>query len=105
MALKTRPFDAARYLDSEEGVREYLLAACEDGNPDEIAHALGVVARARGMSDLSKKTGMTRQALYKALSGEGNPAFATVAKVAGALGFRLSITPADNDRQEGVHVA
>jgi probable addiction module antidote protein len=100
MALKTRPFDAARYLDSEEGIREYLLAACEDGNPDEIAHALGVIARARGMSDLSKKTGLTRQALYKALSGEGNPAFATVTKVAGALGLRLSITPADDNHRD-----
>jgi probable addiction module antidote protein len=99
MALKTSPFDAARYLDSEEGIREYLLAACEDGNPDEIAHALGVIARARGMSDLSKKTGLTRQTLYKALSGEGNPAFATVTKVAGALGLRLSITPAGDDHR------
>ena len=105
MALKTRPFDAARYLDSEEGIREYLLAACEDGNPDEIAHALGVIARARGMSELSKKTGLTRQALYKALSGEGNPAFATVTKVAEALGLRLSITPVDNNRRDAAHVS
>jgi probable addiction module antidote protein len=104
MALKTRPFDAARYLDSEEGVREYLIAACEDGDPDEIAHALGVIARARGMSDLSKKTGLTRQALYKALSGEGNPAFATVIKVAGALGLRLSIAPVDDNHRDVVHV-
>ncbi len=100
MALKTRPFDAARYLDSEEGIREYLAAACEDGNPDEIAHALGVIARVRGMSDLSEKTGLTRQALYKALSGEGNPAFATVTKVARALGLRLSLIPADNSHRD-----
>lgn len=98
MAVKTRPFDAARYLDSDEAIREYLAAACEEGNPDAIAHALGVIARARGMSDLSQKTGLTRQALYKALSGEGNPAFATVTKVAGALGLRLSVEPIDDSR-------
>jgi probable addiction module antidote protein len=98
MALKTRPFDAARYLDSEEAIREYLAAAFEEGGPDEITHALGVIARVRGMSDLSHRTGLTRQALYKALSGEGNPAFATVANVAAALGFRLSIEPAESKR-------
>ena len=72
MALKTRDLrDPARHLDSEEAIEEYLSATCEDGGPGEIARALGVVARARGIADLSRKTGLTRQAVYKALSGEG----------------------------------
>jgi probable addiction module antidote protein len=88
--LKTQPFDSARYLDSEEAVQEYLQATCEDGTPAEIAHALGVIARARNMTSLARKTGLTRQALYKALSGDGNPEFATIMKVAEALDLRLS---------------
>ena len=100
MALKTRPFDAARYLDTDEAIEEYLAAACEGGSAAEIAHALGVVARARGMSDLSRRTGLTRQALYKALSGEGNPELATIAKVAEALGLRLSFVPAPRKRRK-----
>jgi probable addiction module antidote protein len=63
MGMKTRVFDPARYLESEEEIEEYLLAMSENGDPAEIAHALGVVARARGMSDLAQKTGLTRQAL------------------------------------------
>ena len=89
MAIETRPFDPARYLDDDESIREYLAATCEDGTPDDIARALGVVARARGMSDLARRTGLTRQALYKALSGDGNPTFTTIAKVADALGMRI----------------
>lgn len=91
MALKTREYDSSRYLSSDEAIEEYLADAAETGNPQEIAHALGVVARARGFADLSRETGLTRQALYKALSGEGNPELATIAKVADALGFRLSL--------------
>jgi probable addiction module antidote protein len=88
--LKTEPFDGARYLDSDEAVQEYLQATCEDGTPAEIAQALGVIARARNMTELARKAGLTRQALYKALSGEGNPEFATIAKVAEALDLRIS---------------
>lgn len=100
MTLETRPYDSAEYLDSEEAIAEYLAATCEDGSPQEIAHALGVVARARGVTDLARRTGLSRQALYKALSGEGNPEFATVAKVAEALGFRLSLVPAGRSDQD-----
>jgi probable addiction module antidote protein len=99
MALKTRDYDPARHLDTEEAIEEYLLATCEDGSPTEIARALGVVARARGIADLSRKTGLTRQALYKALSGEGNPELGTIAKVAEALGFRLTLARAGEGRQ------
>jgi probable addiction module antidote protein len=91
MVLKTSEYDPARYLDSDEAIEEYLSATCEDADPSEIAHALGVVARARGIADLARRTGLTRQTLYKALSGEGNPELATIAKVAQVLGFRLAL--------------
>jgi probable addiction module antidote protein len=89
--MKTTLFDAARYLDDEEAIAEYLHQTCKDGGAAEIAAALGAIARARGMSQIAEKTGLSRQALYKALSGEGNPELATIEKVADALGFRLDI--------------
>jgi probable addiction module antidote protein len=98
--LKTREFDPARYLQSEEEQAGYLKLTCEDGAPSEIAKALGAVARARGITDLSRKTGLTRQALYKALSGERNPELGTIAKVAEALGYRLAIVRAEGERVE-----
>ncbi|NTI06475.1 putative addiction module antidote protein, partial [Agrobacterium rhizogenes] len=79
MSLVTRQFDSARYLGSEEAVAEYILAKTESGDPKELAMALGVVAKAQGISDLSRRTGLTRQAIYKALSGEGNPELGTIA--------------------------
>ncbi len=91
MPLVTREYDAARYLDSEEAIAAYVADATESGDAGELAHALGVVARAKGMSDLSRQTGLSRQTLYKALSGEGNPELGTIAKVADALGYRLSL--------------
>jgi probable addiction module antidote protein len=94
MTIETRPFDPAAYLDSPEAIFAYLEGAFADGDAGEIADALGVVARARGMSQLADDTGLTRQALYKALSRDGNPAFATVLKVMRALGFQLHPTPA-----------
>jgi probable addiction module antidote protein len=89
MALVTTPFDPADYLTDAEAVEEYLRSAFEDGSPAEIADALGVVARAHGMSELARDTGLNRQALYKALRPDGNAGFATILKVAEALGFRL----------------
>ena len=93
--MKTTVFDPARYLDNEEGVAEYLRVICAEGSPAEIASALGDVARARGMTEVAEKAGLTRQALYKALSEDGNPALATIAKVAEALGFKLTLVPAN----------
>ena len=98
MPLVTRDYDAARYLDSDEALAAYIADATESGDAQELAHALGVVARAKGMTDRSRQTGLPRQTLYKALSGEGNPELATIAKVADALGYRLSLvakSPAD----------
>jgi probable addiction module antidote protein len=96
--MKTTAFDPAEYLDDEESIAEYLRLTCEDGAPAEIAAALGAVARARGMTEIAAKTGLTRQALYKALSEDGNPELATIAKVAEALGFRLALVPATHGR-------
>ncbi|PZU69679.1 MAG: putative addiction module antidote protein [Rhizobium sp.] len=98
MPLVTRDYDAARYLDSDEALAAYIADATENGDAQELAHALGVVARAKGITDLSRQTGLSRQTLYKALSGEGNPELATIAKVADALGYKLSLvakSPAD----------
>ncbi len=91
-----RKWDSAEHLRTEEDIALYLDACMEEGGDDPafIAHALGVVARARNMSQLARDTGMTREGLYKALSGEGNPSFATVLKVARALGLKLSFQPA-----------
>lgn len=89
MKLPTSKFDSALVLDTPEAVHEYLLGVFETGDPTEISHALGVVARAVGMTKLAQETGLTRPALYKALSSEGNPEFSTVLKVIQALGFGL----------------
>ena len=99
MTAKTRPYDSARYLNSEEAIEEYLTATCEDGTPAEIAHALGVIARARGISDLARQTGLTGRELERAVSGDGDPAFATIARIAKALGFRLKFEPAVKDER------
>jgi probable addiction module antidote protein len=94
MTIETRPFDPADYLDNSEAMLAYLDGAFADGDAGEIADALGVVARARGMSELAEATGVTRQALYKALSSGGNPEFATVLKDIRALGSRRHAEPA-----------
>lgn len=87
--VKFSRYDAADYLKTNEQIAAYLDVALEDGDPAIIARALGAVARARNMSQLARDTGMSREGLYKALSGEGNPSFATVMKVAQALGVRF----------------
>ena len=93
MALKTTRWDSAQHLGTEEDRAEYLDACLEDARDDPgfIAHALGVVARSRNMSQLARDSGLTREGLYKALSEEGNPTFGTVLKVVNALGYRFSL--------------
>lgn len=97
MAIETKPFDAAEYLDNDEAVAAYLAEAFESGDVAEIATALGTVARARNMSALAKETNLTRDTLYRALSPEGNPTLSTLTAVTKALGFRLSIQRAGAD--------
>jgi probable addiction module antidote protein len=87
---KTKKYDAAEYLETEDDMAAYLQAAFEDGDPALVIHALGNIARARGMSQIARETGLRRESLYKALSPEGNPEFATVLKVVQALGIKLN---------------
>lgn len=95
MAIKTTRWDSAEHLKSDEDIQLYLEACLEEAGDDPafIVHALGVVARAKNMSQLARDTGLSREGLYKALSEEGNPTFATVAKIAKALGFKLTVQP------------
>ena len=88
-------WDAADYLKSEEDLAAYLQACIEEApdDPALIAAALGDVARARGMVQLAKETGLTREGLYKALSKDGNPNFGTVLKVLHALGLKITLQP------------
>ena len=86
-------FDAAEYLDSEEAIAEYLTAMIDGGDPSMLAAALGDIARARGMSEIAKASGLTREALYKALRPNAQPRFDTVSRVCAALGVRLVAQP------------
>lgn len=91
--VKFSRYDTADYLQTEEDIAAYLEAVMEDGDPSLIAAALGDIARARNISQLARDVGMSREGLYKALSGEGNPTFTTITKVANALGLRFTIQP------------
>ena len=92
--MKTSPFDAADYLDTAEARAEYMTAALETGDIKFIRDAVGVVARARGMGRIAKETGLSRESLYKALGGAGNPEFGTVMRIVRALGLTLAARPA-----------
>ncbi len=89
--IKTKPWDSAAYLRTDEDIAHYLEAVFEDGDPSLVAAALGDVARAKGMAQIAKAAGLGRESLYKALSPEGNPEFATVLKVMRALGLKLKV--------------
>ena len=89
MSLKTRKYDVANYLDSDEMIAVYLDAAFESGDTSRIAEALGGVARARGMTKIAKATGLAREQLYKTLSAEGKPELSTVLKALAAFGGGL----------------
>lgn len=93
--VKTYAFDPATLLDSEEGVTVFLEGALATNDPAFIAHALGVAARARGMARVARKAGLSRESLYRALSSDGNPEFATVLRVVEALGLKLTVAPAE----------
>ena len=88
---KTIPWDSAEYLKTDEDIASYLEAVFDDGDPALISHALGVVARAKGMTQIAHAAGLGRESLYKALSPDGNPEFATVLKVMRALGLKLKV--------------
>ena len=86
-------FDLAEHLKTEEEIADYLEAAGKENDAALMVKALGTVARARNMAQLARESDITREGLYKALSPDGNPSFATVSKIAKALGFRLAIVP------------
>lgn len=93
--IRLRKWDNAEHLETGEDMALYLEACMEEAGNDAafIAKALGTIARAKGMSQLARDTGMGRESLYKALSGEGNPSFATILKVMHALGLKLHAAP------------
>ena len=86
-------FDITEHLDSEQAIAEYITIVLEENDPAALADALGSVARARGMTDIAKASGTTREALYKALRPNAQPRFETVSKVCAALGVRLVAQP------------
>ncbi|MEP0957598.1 addiction module antidote protein [Microcoleus sp. FACHB-1515] len=92
--LETFSWDAAEHLETKEDIAAYLEAALEEGDSALIVAALGDIARSRGMTQIARETGLGRESLYKALSTEGNPEFATVLKVLKALGLRLQVVAA-----------
>ena len=91
MTRDTSRWDAADSLETKEDIAAYLDAVLEDGDPDLLKAALGDIARAKGVTEIAQAAGLGRANLYKALSPEGNPEFATVARVLKALGLRLSV--------------
>jgi probable addiction module antidote protein len=101
MTMKTKikirdlpEFDAAEYLDNEEAVAEYLSAVLEEDDPGLLAAALGDIAKARGMADIASASGLTREALYKALRPGAQPRFDTVSRVCRALGLKFTVRAA-----------
>jgi probable addiction module antidote protein len=95
ISISTLPdFDMAQQLKSEEDIAAYVTMVIEDGDAAELAHALGIAAKARGMSEIAQTTGLTREALYKALKPNAKPRFDTINRVCTALGVRLVAQPA-----------
>ena len=86
-------FDMAEHLPDEQAIAEYLTVVLEEEDPAALADALGTIARARGMSDIARASGITREALYKALRPNASPRFETISKVCAALGVRLVAQP------------
>jgi probable addiction module antidote protein len=91
-------FDAAEHLKDEADIAEYITLVIEDGDTSELARALGVAARARGMTDIAQASGIGREALYKALRAGATPRFDTVVKVCAALGVKLVAQPIETKR-------
>ena len=91
MPIETRTWDAAEVLNTPADIAAYLDAYLEDGTPQELLRAVATIARSRGMSDLARQTGISREALYRAFSENGNPTLDTLLRVMKALGVRLAV--------------
>ena len=96
-STKTTSFDAAKYIDTPEAVAALLEDALATGDAGYVAHALGIIARSKGMTAVAEKAGLGRESLYKGLREGGNPQLETVLKIVGALGLRLKPTPVEVD--------
>lgn len=93
MAIETSKWDGAEFLDTPEAIAAYLEAAFEDGDPKVITHALGNVARAKGVGQIARDTGISRAGLYKALNADGDPRLTTFLGVMKSLGLTISVHP------------
>lgn len=93
MITKTKTFDVAEFLEDEVTIAEYLNIALEDPNPEMLLLAVRNIARARGMTQLARDTGLGRESLYKALSEGAKPRYDTILKVVRALGVKLHAEP------------
>ncbi len=91
MAIETKVWDAAEVLNTPADIAAYLDAYLEDGSPEELLQALSTIARSRGMSALARETGISREALYRAFSDNGNPTLDTLLRVMKAFGVRLAV--------------
>ena len=90
--MKTKPFDIAEHLETDEDISGFLEAVLAEGDASDYLHALNIAARAKGMSEIAKQVGVSRGSLYKSLAEDGNPRFDTILKVTKALGCRLMVT-------------
>jgi len=90
--MKTKPFDIAEHLETDEDIHGFLEAVLAEGTADDYLHALNIAARAKGMTEIARQAGVSRGSLYKSLAADGNPRFGTIVKVTKALGCRLAVT-------------
>lgn len=91
MSVKTKPFDVAEHLETEQDILEFLAEVLATGTTSDFIHALNTAARAKGMTEVARQAGVTRASLYKSLSTDGNPRFETISKIVEALGGHLSV--------------
>ncbi len=91
MGIKTKPFDIAEHLETDDDIWEFLAEVLATGTTADFIHALNTAARAKGMSEIAEQAGVTRASLYKSLSPDGNPRFETISKIVEALGGHLSV--------------
>lgn len=92
MTLKLKTFDSAEYLDDKESIQSYLSEAFSSGDPKHVVRAIGIAARAKGMTELARQTGIRREQLYQALGENGNPTLQTLLPVLSALGLKLKVS-------------
>ena len=102
MKEKLTTFDVAEYIETDEDAAEFMALAFETGDAAYIAHAVGVVARAKGMTELARQTGLSREQLYRSLSEGGNPTLRTMLAVMKALGVELSARPVKQPEPQAV---